>query len=74
MNKIVEEAEKEVHTLRNLANEADRAITDSMKRSTEISGTLADTQFRWYESQWKSGWQQQKDFAGRAFTGSPGRR
>ena len=53
MNKIVEEAEKEVHVLRNLANEADRAITDSMKRSTEIAGTLADTQFRLYESQWK---------------------
>ena len=67
MNKIVEEAEKEVHTLRNLANEADRAVTNSMKRSTEISGTLADTQFRWYENQWKSGWQQQKDYAGRAF-------
>jgi len=54
MNKIVEEAEKEVQTLRNLANEADRAVTNSMKRSTEISGTLADTQFRWYESQWKA--------------------
>ena len=67
MNKIVEEAEKEVHTLRNLANEADRAVTNSMKRSTEISGALADTQFRWYESQWKSGWQQQQDYAGRAF-------
>ena len=67
MNKIVEEAEKEVQILRNLANEADRAVTNSMKRSTEISGTLVDTQFRWYESQWKSGWQQQKDYAGRAF-------
>ena len=54
MNKIVEEAEKEVHTLRNLAKEADRAVTNSMKRSTEISGTLADTQFRWYESHGKA--------------------
>ena len=50
MNKIVEEAEKEVHVLRNLAQEAERAITDSVKRSKEISGTLADTQFRLNES------------------------
>ena len=68
MLKIMEEAEKEVHILRNLASEADRAIADSMKRSTEIAGSLADTQFRWYESQWKSGWEQQKDYAGRAFS------
>jgi TP901 family phage tail tape measure protein len=68
MLKIVDEAEKEVHVLRNLANEADRAISDSMKRGTEIAGTLADTRFRWYESQWKSTWEQQKDFAGQAFT------
>ena len=36
MNKIVEEAEKEVHVLRNLAQEAERAVTDSVKRSKEI--------------------------------------
>jgi hypothetical protein len=68
MLKITEEADKEVHILRNLASEADRAISDSMKRSTAIAGSLADTQFRWYESQWKSGWEQQKDFAGRALS------
>jgi hypothetical protein len=68
MLKITEEAEKEVHLLRNLASEADKTIADSMKRSTAVAGTLADTQFRWYESQWKSGFEQQQDFAGRAFS------
>ena len=68
MNKIVEEAEKEVHFLRNLATEADRAITDSMKHSKEIAGTLADTRFRFAESHEKSGWEQQEDFASRALS------
>ena len=66
MNKIVEEAEKEVHVLRNLAQEAERAVTDSVKRSKEIAGTLADTQFRFNESHGKGGWDQQADYANRA--------
>ena len=66
MNKIVEEAEKEVHVLRNLAQEAERAVTDSVKRSKEISGTLADTQFRFNETHGKGGWDQQADYANRA--------
>ena len=74
MEKIVNEAEKEVHVLNNVANEANRAVSDSFKRGAEIAGQLADTRFRYDEAQWKSGWQQQEDFASRALSLARGRR
>lgn len=44
--KITEEAEKEVHVLRNLAKEADSAVVNSIKQQAELRGRLADEQFQ----------------------------
>ena len=54
--------------LRDLATESLREVENSQKRAAETSGRLADTQFKYYESTWKSAWEQQQDFAGRAFS------
>ena len=62
MEKIASEAEKEVHVLTNVANEANRAVADSFKRSSEIAGHLADTQFR-FRGQDDSAWQREEDTA-----------
>ena len=67
MDKIVSEAEKEVHVLNNVANEANRAVADSFKRSSEIAGHLADTQFR-FRGQDDSAWQREEDTARRALS------
>jgi hypothetical protein len=77
MGKIVEGAEKQVHALRDVAKEADRAIDDSLKKSHEMLGGLEDRQFRFKEAHEvvgqsgnqllvRSDWQKQQDDLDRA--------
>ena len=69
MDKIVEAVEKKVHVLRNLAEEANRAIESSMKRSMDLTGTLADTKFRFEETHGihaQDGERREKDYEERA--------
>ena len=46
MGKLVEGAEKQVHALRNVAAEADRAVQSETKTIRGLAGNLEDTKFR----------------------------